>query len=388
MKKLSILGSTGTIGLNTLDVVRKNSDKLKVVCISADNNWQMLANQIKEFQPDLAVINNKKYYKDLKQSLSSTYKTKILAGEEGLKEVATYNEADIIISAISGISGIKPSYYAIDAGKYVALANKETLVSAGQIITKKVKESGSKIIPVDSEHSAIFQLINEKNKDEVHKIVLPASGGPFLDYSHKELDSIDLKNALEHPVWKMGKKITIDSATLANKGLEVIEAHYLFGLSYSKISVLIHRQCIVHGMVELKDGSILAHLGFPDMKLPISFAIFYPQRIKAIKRCGVKELSMITFEEVDKKKFPFLDLAYEVGKKGMSYPAVFNTADDLAVNAFLDGKIKFNEIYKTVETIIEKHTPFTINEIDDVFEAEKWTKNEFKKILKSKEVIC
>ncbi len=387
MKRLSILGATGTIGLNTLDVVRNNLDKLKVVCISADNNWQLLANQIKEFKPYLAVIKNEKFYKDLKQSLSSDCKTKILAGEEGLREVATYKDADIVISAISGISGIKPTYYAIDAGKYVALANKETLVSAGQIITKTIKERGAKIIPVDSEHSAIFQLLNEKKKDEVYRIILPASGGPFLDYSHKELDNIDLKTALKHPVWKMGKKITIDSATLANKGLEVIEAHYFFGLSYNKISVLIHRQCIVHGMVELKDGSILAHLGFPDMKLPISYAIFYPQRVRATKRCSVKELSMITFEEVDKKKFPFLGLAYEVGKKGMSYPAVFNTADDLAVNAFLEGKIKFNEIYKTVVTIIERHSPFSINKIDDVFIAEEWTKIEFKKILKSKGVI-
>lgn len=376
MKKVSILGSTGTIGLNTLEVIRRNKDKLNVFSLVADNNWELLLNQILEFNPEYAVINNKNYYSEIKEVIKSKkIKTKILTGDEGVKLASTHESIDIVVSAISGISGIKPTYYSVCAGKYIALANKESLVSAGEIITKKLKETKSVIVPVDSEHSAIFQLLEGKKRKDVKKIIIPASGGPFIDYKLDELKNIDVKKALTHPVWKMGRKISIDSATLANKGLEVIEAHYLFGLGYNKISVLIHRQCIVHGMIEMVDGAIFAHLGCPDMKLPITFALFYPEKVKAVKRCGLRELSKLTFEEVDVEKFSFLKLAYEVGKKGNSYPAVFNTADDVAVNAFLDGKIKFVDIYKLVRSAIDAHTPFEIKEIEDINEIERWTKD-------------
>lgn len=377
MKRISLLGSTGTIGLNTLSVVKKFPDKLQVVCLVADNNWKILAEQIKDFKPEIAVINNKSFYNELKKSVGKT-KTKILVGNEGIKEASCYENADIVVSAISGISGIFPTYYAITKGKFIALANKESLVSGGEIIKKTIRKTGATIVPVDSEHSAIFQILNGKNKKEINKIIIPASGGPFIDYSFSELDEIDIEKALKHPVWKMGKKISIDSATLANKGLEIIEAHYLFGLDYSKISVLIHRQCIVHGMVEMKDGSIFAHLGYPDMKLPIAYALFYPERISASRKCNIKFLSNLTFEEVDTKKFPFIELAYEVGRKGLSYPAVFNTADDLAVNEFLKGRIKFTDIYRLVRDVIEIHEPFKVNDINDILEVESWTR---KKIL-------
>lgn len=376
MRRISILGSTGTIGLNTLEVVRKNMDKFKVFALVADNNWKLLLEQVLEFNPEYAVINNKKFYKQIKEILKSkTIKTKVLTGEDGIKIASTHEDIDIVVSAISGISGIKPTYYSVSAGKYVALANKESLVSAGEIITKKVKEKKSIIVPVDSEHSAIFQLLEGKRKKEIRNIIIPASGGPFIDYKLDELENIDVKKALSHPVWKMGRKISIDSATLANKGLEVIEAHYLFGLGYCKINVLIHRQCIVHGMVEMVDGSIFAHLGYPDMKLPISFAIFYPEKVKSVKRCGLKDLSNLTFEKVDFNKFPFLKLAYQVGIAGSSYPAVFNTADDIAVNAFLDGKIKFLDIYRIVRDSIDAHKAFKIREIEDINEIEKWTRD-------------
>lgn len=375
-KRISILGSTGTIGLNTLEVVRKYSNSLKVFALVADSNWKLLLDQVLEFIPEYAVINNEKYYGKIKEVINSKkIKTKVLAGEEGIKLASTHRDIDIVVSAISGISGIKPTYYSVSAGKYVALANKESLVSAGSIITKKIKETNSIIVPVDSEHSAIFQLLESKKSKDVKKIIIPASGGPFIDYKMDELKNIDVKKALSHPVWKMGKKISIDSATLANKGLEVIEAHHLFDLSYNKISVFIHRQCIVHGMVEMIDGAIFAHLGYPDMKLPISFALFYPEKVKAMKRCGLKELSKLTFEKVDLKRFSFLKLAYEVGIKGDSYPAVFNTADDVAVNAFLEGRIKFLDIYRLVKDAIDAHNPFQIKEIEDINEVERWTRS-------------
>ncbi|MCX7770608.1 MAG: 1-deoxy-D-xylulose-5-phosphate reductoisomerase [Proteobacteria bacterium] len=384
MKNISILGSTGTIGINTLEIVRQHRDKLKVFALVADNNWELLSSQILEFNPEFAVINNQKFYNKLKDFLNrEKSKTKLLSGSEGIEIATAHEKVDIVVSAISGISGIRPTYHAVTAGKYIALANKESLVSAGEIITKKAKEAKSTIIPVDSEHSAIFQLLEGKKEKEIKKIIIPASGGPFIDFCVESLKDIDVKKALNHPVWKMGKKITIDSATLANKGLEVIEAHHLFGLSYNKISVLIHRQCIVHGMVEISDGSILAHLGYPDMKLPISFALFYPDKLRAVKRCGLKELSKLTFEKVDPDKFPFLGLAYEVGKKGYSYPAVFNTADDLAVNAFLEGKIKFIDIYRVVKDTIDAHRGFKIKDIEDIFEIERWTEEFVKNKIKN-----
>ncbi len=376
MKRVSILGSTGTIGLNTLEVVKKNSEVLKVFALVADNNWKLLLEQILEFNPDFAVINNKKFYNKIREILKShKVKTEILAGEEGIKLASTHKDIDIVVSAISGISGIKPTYYSVNAGKYVALANKESLVSAGEIIIKRAKEKKSVILPVDSEHSAIFQLLEGKRKKEIRNIVIPASGGPFIDYELEELKDIDVKKALNHPIWKMGKKISIDSATLANKGLEVIEAHHLFGIGYNKIKVLIHRQCIVHGLLEMVDGSIFAHMGYPDMKLPISFAILYPERVKAVRRCGLKDFSKLTFERVNLNKFPFLKLAYQVGVAGNSYPAVFNTADDIAVNAFLNGKIKFLDIYRIVRDSIDAHRAFKINDIEDIHEIEKWTKD-------------
>lgn len=385
MKKISVLGSTGTIGLNTLEIVRKNRDRLLVTCLVADNNWEMLLEQIIEFKPHIAVINNEKYYKTLSMAVKKkNLKTNILAGIEGIITASTFYNADIILSAISGISGILPTYEAIKAGKTVALANKESLVSAGSLIMPYVKKRGSKILPVDSEHSAIFQLLIDKDKKDIQKIILPASGGPFLNKTKEQLENITVKEALHHPVWKMGKKISIDSATLANKGLEVIEAHYLFDLSYNKISVLIHPQCIVHGMVEMKDGTLFAHLGYPDMKMPISYALFYPERISKNRRCGMREISKLTFEEVDFKKFPFLKLAYEVGKMGKSYAAVFNVADEIAVLEFIKGNITYGQIYSLVEDAVLKHNGIEILDINDVMEVEKWTKDFISRKIKTK----
>lgn len=383
MKKVIILGSTGTIGVNTLNVIRRNLEKFSVYAISADRNIDLIVKQIEEFNPKFVVINNDNAYKSLKCKLNLN-NTKILKGNNGIKTILQAEEVDIVVSAISGIAGVYPTYEAVKAGKVIALANKESLVSAGDLIVEEVKSKKAKIIPVDSEHSAIFQLLNGKKNKEVKKIILPASGGPFLDTPLSDFEKIKISDALKHPVWSMGKKITIDSATLANKGLEVIEAHYLFNIPYEKIDVLIHRQCIVHGMVELVDGTIISHMGKPDMKIPISYALLYPKRDSYYQGISVKDLSKLTFEPVSIEKFPFLKLAYEVGMKKMSYPAVFNSADDRAVNYFLNGVITFKEIYDVVYETINSHKPFNVRSIDDILLAESVGKELVDKIVRRK----
>lgn len=383
MKKVVILGSTGTIGVNTLNVIRRNREKFSVYAISADRNIDLIIKQIEEFKPKFVVINNDNAHRSLKDNFSHN-DVEILKGNDGIKTVLQTKEADIVVSAISGISGVYPTYEAVKTGKIVALANKESLVSAGDIIIREVKKNKTKILPVDSEHSAIFQLLNGKKNKEVKKIILPASGGPFLDTPLSDFKKIKLSDALKHPVWNMGKKITIDSATLANKGLEVIEAHYLFNIPFDKIDVLIHRQCIVHGMVEFMDGTIISHMGKPDMKLPISYALLYPQRDYYYQGLSLTDLSKLTFEPVSNDKFPFLKLAYEVGIKKMSYPAVFNSADDRAVNHFLNGHITFKEIYEVVYEAVNSHIPFNINNIDDVLIAENIGRQLVDKIVKRK----
>lgn len=383
MKKVIILGSTGTIGVNTLNVIRRNLEKFSIYAISADRNIDLIVKQIEEFNPKFVVINNDNAYKSLKCKLNLN-NTKILKGNNGIKTILQAEEVDIVVSAISGIAGVYPTYEAVKAGKVIALANKESLVSAGDLIVEEVKSKKAKIIPVDSEHSAIFQLLNGKKNKEVKKIILPASGGPFLDTPLSDFEKIKISDALKHPVWSMGKKITIDSATLANKGLEVIEAHYLFNIPYEKIDVLIHRQCIVHGMVELVDGTIISHMGKPDMKIPISYALLYPKRDSYYQGISVKDLSKLTFEPVSTEKFPFLKLAYEVGMKKMSYPAVFNSADDRAVNYFLNGVITFKEIYDVVYETINSHKPFNVRSIDDILLAESVGKELVDKIVRRK----
>lgn len=383
MKKIAILGSTGTIGINTLNVIRSNRDIFSVYAIAIDKNVELALEQIKEFSPEFVVVNNEDAYKRAKNIFNSNY-PKILKGKEGLKAVLHSEEVDIVVSAISGIAGVYPTYEAVRAGKTIALANKESLVSAGDIIISEMKKSSAKIIPVDSEHSAIFQLLKGKKKKDIKKIILPASGGPFLDTPIWDFEKITVSDALRHPVWNMGKKISIDSATLANKGLEVIEAHYLFNLPFEKIEVLIHRQCIVHGMVELVDGTTLTHMGKPDMKLPISYALFYPDRDKHCHGLSIKNLSHLTFEPVSYEKFPFLKLAYEVGKKKMSYPAVFNSADDRAVSYFLNGVINFKEIFEVVNEAVNLHKPFNVQNIEDVLIAENIGRHIVDNIVKGK----
>lgn len=386
MKNITILGSTGTIGVNTLNVIKRNRKKFSLFALSADRNVDLLLKQVEEFNPVFVVINDAHSYEKLKNKLRDS-KTKLLKGEEGIKTIVESEDVDIVVSAISGTAGVYPTYRAVKAGKFIALANKESLVSAGDVIIKEAKRSKANIIPVDSEHSAIFQLLQGKKDKDIKKIILPASGGPFLDKPLNDFSKIKIADALNHPVWNMGKKITIDSATLANKGLEVIEAHYLFNLPFDKIEVFIHRQCIVHGMVEMIDGTIISHLGKPDMKLPISYALLYPKRDHHYEGLSINDLSKLTFEPVSDKKFPFLKLAYDVGIRKKSYPAVFNSADDRAVSYFLKGVISFKEIYEVVNEAINEHKPFNINTIEEVMMAEKIGNQLVDKIVKRKKSI-
>ena len=350
-KKISILGSTGSIGVQALEVLDKLRDKFEIVALAGGSNVELLKQQAKKFNP--------KY---------------ICTGSEGLEQICSDKENDIILVAVSGKAGLKPTLTAIENGIDIALANKETLVMAGEIVMRKAREHGVNILPVDSEHSAIHQCIN--NLSQVEKLIITASGGPFLYKNIDEIRSATLEQTLAHPKWHMGKKITVDSATLMNKGLEVIEAHYLFGIDYDKIEVVIHPQSIVHSAVEYKDGSVVAQLGLPSMHIPIQYAISYPERFEGIKSKSFSfvEAARLDFEKPDLEKFPALALAYEAGKTGGTAPAVLNAANEAAVFAFLEGKIRLHDIYTITEKILSSHTPVKNPGLDEIFAADEHTR--------------
>ena len=376
MKNISILGSTGSIGLQTLDVIRNNRDEFSVCALTANSNIDILYRQVLEFKPDIVAISDYNKYKEFKSSIASHNKDlKVLYGEDGLAYAATYEKANIVVSAIVGIAGLMPTYSAIAKGKTVALANKETLVTAGRIITDKVKECNASIIPVDSEHSAIFQCIS-KDREFVSKIILTASGGPFRNKTMEELRNVSLPDALKHPSWNMGKKVTIDSSTLMNKGLEVIEARWLFDMSEENIQVYVHPESIVHSMVEFVDGAILAQLGIPDMKIPIKYSLTYPKRTIAIdSKLDFSKINALNFEKPDMYRFPCLKLAYEALKDGDSSCIVLNGANEVAVNLFLQRKIKFMDIYSIVAGALEEHTSLKVNTLEEVFFIDNWSRN-------------
>lgn len=358
MKKISILGSTGSIGTQTLEIVRNNPD-LTVVAISGNKNTDLLAQQILEFSPKLVCVYDEKYITPLQERLREMncgLDLSIVSGMDGLIRVATYAEAEIVVTAIVGMVGIRPTMEAIKAGKDIALANKETLVCAGSLIMAEAKKMGVHIYPVDSEHSAIFQSLNGENRKEIDKIILTASGGPFRGYTREMLSAVTLEDALKHPNWSMGKKVTIDSSTLANKGLEVMEAKWLFDVDPDQIEVVIQPQSIIHSAVQYKDGAIIAQLGTPDMKLPIQYALLYPERRDLPgKRVDFFELGQITFEKPDPETFGALALAYRAIRTGGSMPTVFNAANERAVEAFLAGKIRYLDIEAEIKKEMDQH---------------------------------
>lgn len=369
MKKIGILGSTGSIGTQTLEIVRSNPD-LQVVALAAGSNVSLMEQQVREFHPLLAVMGSEEASADLKSRIADT-DTKVLAGMEGMLELAVLPQVEVLVTAIVGMIGIRPTIAAIEAGKTIALANKETLVTAGHIIIPLAKQKGVSILPVDSEHSAIFQSMHGENRERVSKILLTASGGPFRGKKTEELQDITVEDALKHPNWSMGRKITVDSATLVNKGLEVMEAKWLFDVEPDQIQVVVHPQSIIHSMVEYVDGGIMAQLGMPDMKLPIQYALFYPDRRPMDgKRVDFFALKSISFEEPDVKTFRGLQLAYDAIAAGGSMPTVFNAANEKAVGLFLDKKIRFLAIYDLIQGAMEQHKVIANPTVDEILEAE------------------
>lgn len=370
MKSIGILGSTGSIGTQTLEIVRSNPD-LKVVALAAGTNVERMEQQVREFCPQIAVMGNEQAAKDLRQRLTDT-ETMVLSGMDGMLTMAVMEEMDVLVTAIVGMIGIRPTIVAIQAGKTIALANKETLVTAGHLIMPLAKEKQVPILPVDSEHSAIFQSMQGENKQRISKILLTASGGPFRGKKREDLVDITVEDALKHPNWSMGRKITIDSATLVNKGLEVIEAKWLFEVEPEQIQVVVHPQSIIHSMVEYVDGGIMAQLGTPDMKLPIQYALFYPDRRPMNgKRVDFYDLKSITFERPDVVTFRGLAMAYEAIDIGGSMPTVFNAANEKAVGLFLDQKIRFLDIYDLIQGAMENHQVIASPSVDEILDTEK-----------------
>ncbi|MEE0883703.1 MAG: 1-deoxy-D-xylulose-5-phosphate reductoisomerase [Faecalimonas sp.] len=369
MKKIAILGSTGSIGTQTLEVVRENGD-IEVLGLAAGNNIKLLEEQIREFHPRVVAVWSEERAKELRDNVRDI-NVKIVSGMDGLIEISVMEETEILVTAIVGMIGIRPTIEAIKAGKNIALANKETLVTAGHIIMPLAAEHKVAILPVDSEHSAIFQSLQGSSRGELHKILLTASGGPFRGKTREELISIQVEDALKHPNWEMGRKITIDSSTLVNKGLEVIEAKWLFDVDIDQIEVVVHPQSIIHSMVEYVDGAIIAELGTPDMKLPIQYALYYPERrYLPGERVDFAKLSQMTFEKPDLDTFYGLRLAMEAGRTGGTLPTVFNAANELAVSKFLNRKIKYLEIPEIIETCMSLHKNIACPTVDEILRTE------------------
>ena len=372
MKKIAILGSTGSIGTQTLDVIRAHSDELEVVALAAGSNKERLKEQIREFHPELVSLSDEKKAQELKEELAGEA-VEVVCGMDGLIEVAGIDSADVVVTAVVGMMGILPTMEAIRKGKDIALANKESLVTAGHLIIPMAREYGVSILPVDSEHSAIFQCLQGEPKKALDKILLTASGGPFRGKSAEFLETVTLEDALNHPNWSMGPKITIDSSTMVNKGLEVMEAKWLFGVDYSQIEVVIQPQSIIHSMVQYIDGAVIAQLGTPDMRVPIEYALFYPERRSLPgDRLDFSKLSQITFEKPDYKVFRGLSLAIEAGKTGGTMPTVFNAANERAVAKFLKGEIKYTDIVRSIEKCMDAHKVSAHPDLEEILATEQW----------------
>ncbi len=375
MNSLSVLGSTGSIGCNVLKVVETFPRELTVRALAAKSNLELLARQIEQFRPAVAVVYDEKGAGELKELIGTHIDVEILHGDAGYMAAAAFDPVDITVTAMVGAAGLLPTLAAIDAGKTIALANKETLVMAGDLVMQLAMEKGVEILPIDSEHSAVFQCLQGESRDAVDKILLTASGGPFYSRSRTEFSKITLAEALNHPNWQMGKKITIDSATLMNKGLEVIEARCLFGVTRQMIDVIIHPQSIIHSMVAYHDGSVMAQLGIPDMKVAIAYALTYPNRLPLRQPLPSFDATQpLTFEKPDLEKFPCLRLAFEACERGGTLPAVLNAANEVAVQAFLDQSIQFVDIPLVVERTMDAHCTLSIPELADIQEADRWAR--------------
>lgn len=380
MKHISLLGSTGSIGKQTLEVVAANPDKLKVRALAAHRSDELLEQQIRQFEPDIAVLSDE----DAAARLAARYhgKTRILAGDEGLLAAATYDGADTVLASMVGYAGLRPTLAAIECGKNIALANKETLVAAGSLVMAAVRKHGVSLTPVDSEHSAIFQSLRGGAEKEVKRLIVTASGGPFRGKKRSELENVTLAQCLKHPNWSMGPKVTLDSSTLANKGLEVMEAHWLFDMPYDKIDVVVHPQSIVHSLVEFCDGSVIAQLGEPDMRLPIQYALSWPDRFDySFEQLDLVKAASLTFEAPDLEAFPSLKIAVDCGKAGGTLPCAFNAANEEAVNAFLHDKIKYLDIPYITAAVTQAHDNVAEPQIEDIEQADAWARAEAQRVI-------
>jgi 1-deoxy-D-xylulose-5-phosphate reductoisomerase len=382
MKRISVLGSTGSIGCNTLKIVKKFPDRFQIVSLAAKTNVPLMARQIEQFKPELAVMYDKKYAEQLRKAIPKKQRVEILFGHDGYLKAASQNDADIVVIAVAGSAGLLPTLKAIESGKHIALANKETLVMAGELVMKKALNAGINIFPVDSEHSAIFQCLKGHRKTDLKKILLTASGGPFLNWPKSEFERITPKDALNHPTWQMGTKITIDSATLMNKGLEIIEAKWLFDVAPEQIHVVIHPQSIVHSLVAYCDGSVIAQLSKPDMTGAIAYALSYPERlIMDNALLDLPGLGSLTFFEPDLKKFPCLSLAVEACHIGGTLPVVLNAANEKAVGFFLKNKIRFNRIPQIIKDVMNQHEVISYPGLDEILQSDQWARNAAEKAM-------
>jgi len=373
VKRLSILGSTGSIGTQTLEVVKKYPSKFKIVGLTANSNLSLLKKQITQFKPKAVALMDKKSAEELQKVV----KIKVYSGLEGLKRIASLRETDTVVNSVVGSIGVVPTMAAISARKNVALANKETLVTAGDIVMKAVKKNKVILMPIDSEHSAIFQCLNGEDIRKVRRIIITASGGPFKNHTKKQMEKVTLKNALKHPTWSMGAKITIDSATLMNKGFEVIEAHHLYDMPYEKIDVVVHPQSIIHSLVEFEDRSVMAQLGNPNMKIPIQYALTYPERLSTdIKILNLSDIGALTFFKPNLELFPCLKYAITAGKIGGTLPAVVNAANEIAVSYFLQNKIKYLDIPRTINKMMKEHKIIKNPTLKQILEVDKRVKEE------------
>ncbi|MCI7675796.1 MAG: 1-deoxy-D-xylulose-5-phosphate reductoisomerase [Phascolarctobacterium sp.] len=382
MKNITLLGSTGSIGRQTVEVALANPDKIKIKALVAHKSDELLEEQIRALQPDLAVLSDK----EAAARLAKRYhgKTELLAGDEGVLAAATYSGADTVLASMVGYAGLRPTLAAINCGKHIALANKETLVAAGSIVMQAVADKGVHLTPVDSEHSAIFQALRGGKASEVKRLIITASGGPFRGRKRSELENVTLAQCLNHPNWSMGKKVTLDSSTLANKGLEVMEAHWLFNMPYDKIAVVVHPQSIVHSLVEFCDGSVIAQMGDPDMRLPIQYALSWPERYPyAFDQLDLVKYGSLTFEAPDLEAFPSLKIAIDCGKAGGTLPCAFNAANEEAVNAFLEGKIKYLDIPYITATVTQKHASVAAPTIEDIEAADAAARRAAQAVIKA-----
>lgn len=374
MRNISILGSTGSIGTQTLDVVTRMPGEFKVVGLATANDLELLETQIRQFKPDIVSVANEELANRLYRKVKEL-QVEVTWGLEGLTKIATITKADMIVTAVSGAVGLIPTIEALKCGKTIAFANKETLVAAGEIVTNLTRRGQGKLIPVDSEHSAIFQCLQGEQRKAISKLIITASGGPFRTWSSAELATVTAAQALKHPKWKMGPKITVDSATLMNKGLEVIEARWLFDIPYPQISVIVHPQSTIHSMVEFHDGAIIAQLGIPDMRIPIQYALTYPNRAENdLPRLNLLEVAQLSFEAPDLVKFPCLQMAFDAGQEGGTMPAVMNAANEVAVAAFLQGDIQFTKIPQIIAAVMDAHHNNMIPELPVILEADRWAR--------------